>query len=291
MFVRHAALVFLGTAVVACDGPTGDSSDASPSEGAVEDAGVAPRLAWSVPARGATDVYPAPLGGGTSLRLRVVLAFDAPLDPAFTTVRIGPLGVEGVARTGTLASPTELVVLVPPPPFATTVLADHTTYVVALDALRGLDGAPVHDAPVTFTTGALDPLLNHACGHVALGPFADVLASVSGTPEAPRTDTGHVRYTVALGSLGGGTHGGYTRFAPGVSATAYLFLDEETAVSLDRFDGQDGPAVHEAQAPAACTGIARVVRFPIAEGDVVRARFGPQPRPEAKLIVELVTGP
>jgi hypothetical protein len=132
------------------------------------------------------------------------------------------------------------------------VLADDTRYEVRLDGFADAAGNPIaHPAHVAFTTGTLDALLNHSCGHVTFGPFASV-AATAGALDAPYADTGHVSYTVQLPRQGDGYHG-YTRFRVATGTRYDLFLDRPVAVI-----GVAGEREHPlatAATPPACDGI------------------------------------
>lgn len=287
MHVRSA--LSFGTALAACQAGAGDPDSGSTDR-------TAPRVVASSPLHGAPGVYPARVFGGTAPRVRISVRFDEPIDPDAALVAWSAVGgAPGYATPAWSPDATELSVelvgssLTGQPP-----LADLTTYQLDLGDLRDAAGNRV--APddgltagmLRFTTGVYDPLLNHACGHVVVGPYADAVAAPSPSPLAPRTDVAHTRYTVALPDAASG-RAGYTRIRAPAAATWHLFVDGDAPLALEDDAGAARPLA-SAVMPDACDGISRRLTFEVAALDQRFLRFGPQREPVTRLIVETVAG-
>jgi hypothetical protein len=181
-----------------------------------------------------------------------------------------------------------LEVLVRAPPFAPVrALRDNTTYALDLAALRGASGAALQpdgldDDALVFTTGVLDGLLNHSCGHVLAGPFAARSASAVAT-DAPDLSTGHVRTTLSLAELGNG-HGGYVVFQAAPATRLTLFLDR--AVALSWVDGARREVAVVQPAAAACPGIVARTSTTFSTESTAVLLVEPQDADVVNLIVE-----
>jgi len=248
---------------------------------------VAPRLIAARPAPDAVDVYPAEVFDGTSQRVRVVLTFDEPMDPARATLSWGPAGDPGAALIGAWSDDglTLTADIVAPILTGQRPVADRTTYAVDLGGLRDLSGNRVEPPrQLRFTTGSYDALLNHSCGHVFFGPFTTVVAASAPASTIVRADTPHTRYTV---ELPGPLHAGYARFRAPTRATVYLFLDGDLPLIVERADGS-AVASTRAATPRACGGISDVLVFHTEPGDQFSMVLGPHDQPELRFIVEAV---
>lgn len=275
--------------LVACGGAMMDG----PSDSPVGDA-VAPHVVTSAPARGATDVYPGRLFGGTLPRVRITIQFDEPMDTGRATVGWSAVGGELQQATGVWSEDaTQLVVdIVGSPLTGLPPLADLTAYEIDLASLGDVAGNAVapevglEAGKLRFTTGVYDPLLNHSCGHVVFGPYAEVVAAAAASPLAVRTDVPHTRYTVVLPDTQG-PRSGYTGIRAPSDATWHLFLDGDEPLSLETETGEP-LAIATTPTPDACDGIRRRVTFHLAALDQRMLHLGPQAEPVTKFIVEIV---
>jgi hypothetical protein len=220
-----------------------------------------PTVVSSSPADDALEVYPAP----TTSRIELGLVFSEPMDTSQTEATLitedgsaMPVAMEwandGKAATGQVQGN---------PALGGRVLLDDTAYELRFDRFRDAAGNPVAEpARVSFTTGTLDPLLNHSCGHVLYGPFGSV-AATSDSADAPYADAGHVSYTVQLPPAGS-AYRGYTGFRVATGKRFDLFLDAPVAItaSADSWEA----SLETVITPAACDGITHRVTF-TAEGD------------------------
>jgi hypothetical protein len=243
------------------------------------DVGVAPpepvRLLDSRPADGAAEVYPAPLGPSGGIVLKLQLTFDGPLDPSARQLRvIDAVGDARVVEGEVDASGRILTVNLRPPLGQRTALAPSSHQHVDLGALRSLAGGSVLGR-LEFTTAALDELLSHACGHVLLGPFAQVEASLQAS-DAPRASTGHTRYTVRLPA-----GGGFVSLWASRDSRLTLFLDRTPTLTLD-----DGRALVVTATPEACAGISARASLELLAGAPRTLRIQSGDR-ELAMIVEL----
>lgn len=249
-----------------------------------------PTVESSSPAHLETEVYPAPVFGGTAPRVTVTLRFDEAMDPTQRQVTWGPQGgamqaVMGSWTTDRRGFSFEIAGALS----GRRPLEDRTGYQVSLQGLRDLAGNPAtldgQTDSLRFTTGTYDALLNHSCGHVLFGPFVALTAAASPSPQAPRSDAAHTRYTVSL--PGAAPFSGATRLRAPANATWHLFLDGDLPISV--LDAQGQPlALTRAVTPRACDGISHSVTFALAELDQVSLIFGPQPAATARFIVEQV---
>jgi hypothetical protein len=236
-------------------------------------------------------VYPAQVYDGTAQRVRITARFDEPMDPARATVAWGAAGGPPTELAGSWIDPATLVVDIVAPPFTgQRPLEDDTAYAVDLSALRDAAHNPVEPDVVLdagmlrFTTGRYDALLNHACGHVELGPFATVTAAAAPGPTIARTDTAHTRYTIAVPEP---TTGGFTRGRAVAAATWTLFLDGPVPIDVQTERGV-AVAAPIAPAPAACAGITHRLAFDAEADDRFYFHVGPGTAPEHHLILEIV---
>jgi hypothetical protein len=251
-----------------------------------------PRLVWSSPRLDESAVYPAVVEGGTGELVRLQLTFSRAMDPNWS---VPPLAEEAGPDRSLVATwdrdDTTLVLVVRAPPFSgSPPLADLTTYTLDLRGLVDTRGTPLdphgnlHEGRLVFSTGVRDPLLNHSCGHVNLGPFAEAEATPSPTPQSPRSDAAHHRYTVALPKADGGGFGGYTRFLVVGNGRIHLFLDRTLSLSLLDHEGHETP-LPLSPTPAACDGISHVATFAARRDDQLFLRFSAR-EAEARMIVE-----
>lgn len=290
----HRALVVAvsgaGCALAGCADEPGSEPEPPPPDPDQ----TAPRVVATSPMQGASGVYPAPLDADTAPRVQISLRFDEPMDPETSSIALVSAGgvTEPAAAAAWSLDQTQLTLTYAGSPLAgRRPLADDTSYALDLRGLRdragnALDpGAPLDQGTLRFTTGAYDPLLNHSCGHVLFGPYATAQAAPTRSSIAARTDTAHTRYTVSLPAAGD-AHAGYTRLRATSTATWHLFLDGEVAVALESQLGEPLP-ISLAATPAACAGITHRATFHATELDQLFLRFGPQPAPEVKLVVEL----
>jgi Bacterial Ig-like domain len=251
----------------------------------------APQVLTSSPSHLQEGVYPAAVIDGLAPRVRILLRFGEAMDPDARELRWGEAGGELRAAMGVWSS--DLLVLtldLVAPPFAGgRPLRDLTTYEIELQGLRDLAGNPAQlsdsaNGRLRFTTGVYDALLNHSCGHVAFGPFAEVLASMSSGVQAPRSDTAHTRFTITLPGAAG-AHAGFTRLRAATTATWHLFLDGDYPLTVQ--DALDQPiSLVRSPSPGACSGITHRVTFSLSALDQVFVGIGPIASPVAHFIVE-----
>jgi hypothetical protein len=102
------------------------------------------------------------------------------------------------------------------------------------------------------------PFEEHACMHVAVGPFETVSAQGSGDLPPPELRNTHVAYTVEL-PLQGEAPAGRVMFKPRDTAPFAFFLDSEAPLAFRRAGAGVCPAA--SHTVAACTGLRRVVYF------------------------------
>jgi hypothetical protein len=176
------------------------------------------------------------------------------------------------------------------PPFAGgRPLQDTTAYEVELQGLRDLAGNPAQfsassNGRLHFTTGIYDALLNHSCGHVAFGPFSEVLAATTPGAQAPRSDTAHTRFTITLpGAVA--PYAGFTRLRAGTDAIWHLFLDGDFPLTVQDALGEP-LALVRSPTPRACSGITHRVTFSLRALDQMFLGIGPGVSPVVRFIVE-----
>lgn len=258
----------------------------------------APFVVAASPSHLQDEVYPAPVFDGTAPRVRVSIRFSEPMDPAFREVSWGAVGGQARLATGAWSGDLrELSFAIEAPAFAgRRPLEDRTSYQLELGSLVDLAGNSARlaeggaDSALRFATGAYDALLNHSCGHVAFGPFANVTAAAEPGPLVPRSDAAHTRFTVTLplAAAGGGMYAGFTRLRAPADATWHLFLDGDLEVRVQDLQGQPRPLVRSTT-PVACDGIKHRATFELGELDQVLLSIGPQATATARFIVEQVT--
>ncbi|MBM4362858.1 MAG: hypothetical protein FJ104_09280 [Deltaproteobacteria bacterium] len=253
-----------------------------------------PFVVSSSPALGETGVYPASIVNGTgeavSLRVRVARAMDVSRqDAVLSSVAGGQIPLSGEWDPGG----TTITFVVSAPPFTgAPPLADETDYSLDLSALRSAGGAPLapeiglRASRLEFRTGTRDPLLNHSCGHVAFGPYADAVASATPSPTTNRVDRPHHLYLLDLPPISGGdSYGGYVRFQAVADGTFHYFLDRE--VDVARLDDTDASSPLAARlTPAACDGITHQVTFDGLGDQTYLMHIGPSTEPVLHVIVE-----
>ena len=281
-----------GSAVEAGQGGGGnDGAAGRAGQGGASDSDhPTPRLLSASPADGSADVYPFPLPHGVSISLTfsVVMATEA------TEVNLhADGGTEKVVPITWADSGTEATVLIAANPITgAPPLLDTTSYALDLSVLTSDHGVPLDkghnltDGALRFTTGAFDALLNHACGHVQLGPFDGAAAAAMPGPLTVSTDVGHVNYTIALPETDAGFEG-YVRVATLVGQKYHFLFDRELPVALVDANATEEELVVEA-APAACDGITHRAGF-TAQADEERfLHLGPIDASALHMIVEIV---
>ena len=282
-FVRAVAPLALGL-FAACGG-----TDETP-----EGVSRAPFVVRSLPALGAEEVYPAPLGNGAGEAFELTVSFSEALDQR-AEVRLEGDGASVTPEIAWSAEGTELSVLVRPAFAGLRPLADRVEYALDLSALRALDGAllepdrALRAGRLVFTTGTYDALLNHSCGHTLFGPFSSVAAAEERRAAAD-IGTTHIQYSVLLPNDGAGFSGWLrARFVTG--GLYRLYFDGDTSVVLERH--REGKAETRAMTlsptPAACAGITHELTLDAATDETIFLRLGLQEGQRRNLILELVT--
>ncbi|RYZ38720.1 MAG: hypothetical protein EOO71_22790 [Myxococcaceae bacterium] len=317
LFATCAALTLTG-----CDdeAPTvtpdaGTSADAGTDAGADLDAGTdagtepasTATVTASLPAEGATDVYPLEMYLDTSgakplitFRKVLSLTFSEPMDPAFAQVTLRDrtdITVPARVLTGSWSGDARtLTVTVPRTEESTRPLEVSTHYRLGLGALK--DGAGhalgpttsgLGDGALDFTTGERDPELEHACTHTLVNTPEAVTAGRTPFDFPPDTNTGHARYDVTLRS-GATGFGGYTAFISDPENTEHvtLYLDREVTTKVTN-DTAGGTDVASELAPARfiCGGITHTLMFTSEPGDqIYLLQFGPLPAEKFQFVLE-----
>lgn len=276
------------------DATTDTVSDTATPDGLV-DIGLLehPFVVSSAPLLDEEDVYPASIVDGTgeavSLRVDVSSAMDVTRHEAVLSSSTGNHVLSGEWDSAAMT----ITFVVSAPPFSgAPPLVDETDYELDLSGLRSVTGAPLEPeiglraSRLEFRTGVRDPLLNHSCGHVAFGPYADALASVAPSPGADRVDLPHHLYTLELPVIPSGeTYGGYVRFRAAAAGTFHFFLDGAIAVARVDDVGASTPLDVRAT-PAACDGITHQVTFEGLGDETYMVQFGPSAEPVIHVIVE-----
>lgn len=287
-------------------GPLPDAG--SPDAGSGTDGGTVsgPHVTTSVPAEGATAVYPLEMfldaSSGTpavSFRKVVTLTFSAPMDATAAQVSLVDRTDSTVpprALTGTWSSDgLTLTVTIPRPEDSTRPLEEDSRYALDLTGLKDAEGtaldashAGLGDGRLDFTTGERDPELEHACTHVLVNTPEAVTAGRTKFAFPPLTDEGHARYAVTLPSGDAGFEG-YTELisAPDVDEHVILYLDREVPVGVrNETAGQDVTVTLAPTLPV-CQGITHTLSFDTEAGDQsYMFHFGPTPTETLGFVVE-----
>jgi hypothetical protein len=172
-------------------------------------------------------------------------------------------------------------------------LLDLTSYALDLSLLTSAHGVALDtqrnltDGALRFTTSAFDALLNHACGHVQLGPFDGAMAAETPGPLTVATDTGHVNYTVTLPESEAG-YEGYTRVTTLMGRHYHFLFDREIPVALFA-EGAAEAALRVEPASAACAGITHRADFSAVAGEELFLHLGPTETSTLHMIVEIVS--
>lgn len=126
------------------------------------------------------------------------------------------------------------------------------------------------------------PFEEHACLHVANGPFETVPAAVAG--RAPELRNTHVAYTVPLAQAAG-VRAGKVMFKPRVDGPFAFFVDVETPLRLDVDSGKEvcPAAVHPV---SACSGLRRVHFYDLRRKVEYELTFGPTAPDKVLVVVE-----
>jgi hypothetical protein len=132
------------------------------------------------------------------------------------------------------------------------------------------EDAEYPEAELTFTTGVRNGLINHACGHVAYGPFATIGAGPDPASTFNSFDTPHTHYTINLPpSEAGEPHVGYAYFFPNLTQSYFFLLRqpgslqfEYATVDQDAFVPKDFVLGAIEEVPPACHTIKPVVDDP-----------------------------
>ena len=234
------------------------------------------------------DVYPAPLEPSLGQVVRITVEFSEAMVPTSTV----HFSSDGGARTieTRWSDNRHLEAVIQPPAFGGAPLADDTVYSLDLSPLMSANGTPLQpdagllDGRLVFTTGQLDTLLNHSCGHVQFGPFKSVTALAEPSLLAPGTDTPHTQYTIGLPATGGGAWEGFTRFDVPAKGRFTLFLAQPTDITVHRDSVAAEPLV-AAATPPACDGISQRVSFAAEGAEQLQLELGARAA-EIRLVVE-----
>lgn len=261
-----------------------------------------PTVVASTPLQGAVDVYPSeffiepgygnsPSGSGIRERIYVDLTFDMEMNTDEATVVVTdeagleePRTFEGTwDETGYILTAIILPHDDANPPVA---LYDETTYRVSFEDLESSYGTPVDPedaefpgAQLTFTTGVRIGVLNHACFHVASGPFVAIDASAD--PGTAFTDfsTPHTHYTFNLPpGEEGGPNVGHSLFFPNLTETYLFYLSDPGSLQIefapldpDTFLPTPFAPLEIVGAPPAC----HTVRAPVKDPDTGEVTLAP----------------
>lgn len=277
-------------------GALGQGGSLGGRSGATGDAGAvteppAPHLLEATPADGSADVYPFPLPDGVSISLTFSETMSA--DVSELSLR-AESGMEKAVPITWAESGREAVVLIAPnaltgaPP-----LLDLTTYALDLSLLTSQPGVPLdpqenlRGGALHFTTGAFDALLNHACGHVRLGPFDSAVAVETPGSSAVPTDTGHTNYSITLPE-GAAGYEGYTRVTTLMGRNYHLLFDRAIPASLVSDSAAEESLLVE-PAAAACDGITHRAHFSAEANEELFLHLGPAATSSLRLIVEIAS--
>jgi hypothetical protein len=261
----------------------------------------APTVTSSVPAEGATGIYPVEIyyrtTGQAGLAERKVLTvqFSEPMDTSLAQATLHDLTDTSVpARTvDGVWSPDgrTLTLTVLQPEEGGPALSGETSYAVDLRGLKDVSGnaldaahAGLSDGRLDFQTSPVDMLLNHACGHTLVDSILSVTAAASTTGSVPRTDQTHKHYEVTLPSSGS-AYAGHTRMRLAPETNFVLFLSRDVSITLHDPAGDVAVPATREPAPAVCAGITHKVLFTSPLGPEVRATFT-QPEEKFRFILE-----
>ena len=155
---------------------------------------------------------------------------------------------------------------------------DETTYQLSFAALESSHGTLVDpedaeypEAQLEFTTGVRNGLLNHACGHVNVGPFDEIDAGADPASTFLSFDIPHTHYTINLPP--GGTsepNVGYAYFFPSLTQSYYFFLRNPGSLQVEfaaldqmTFEPNEFVLGTIEEVPPACHTITPVINDPI----------------------------
>jgi hypothetical protein len=250
-----------------------------------------PYLLEASPADGSTGIYPLPLPDG----LTIGLTFSEAMSHEMSEVGLRAYGVaEKVVPIEWTDSGREAFVTIAANPLTgAPPLLDFTSYALDLSLLTSEHGMPLDPqwnlsgGALSFTTGAFDALLNHACGHVKLGPFHNAAAAeMQGASSAP-TDTGHVNYTITLPRTAAG-YEGYTRVTALVGRSYHFLFDREIQAALVSGNAVEKNLLIE-PAAAACDGITHRAAFSAEANEELSLHLGPSATSSLHMIVEIAS--
>jgi hypothetical protein len=242
-------------------------------------------------ADGSTEVYPFPLPDGVSISLTFSEAMSTETSEVGLRTEGGNEKAVPIvwAGAGTEAS----VVIAANPLTGAPPLLDRTSYALDLSLLASQHGVPLDrqrnlsDGALRFTTGAFDALLNHACGHVELGPFDSAVAGAMPGPLTVPTDVGHVNYTITLPRSAAG-YEGYTRVTTLMGRHYHFLFDRETPVALVTASAAE-EALRVEPAAAACAGITHRADFSAEANAELFLHLGPIATSSLHMVLEIVS--
>ena len=250
-----------------------------------------PYLLDASPADGSAGVYPFALPDGVSISL----TFSEAMSSQTSELKLrAESGMEKGVPIEWADSGTEAFVKIAPNPLTgAPPLLDHMRYALDLSVLRSQHGLPLDPqrnltgGALRFTTSAFDSLLNHACGHVLLGPFDSAVALDRPGALAVPTDTGHVNYTITL-SLTSAGYEGYTRVNTSLGRRYHFLFDREIPAAIVRGSAPEEPLLIE-PAAAACDGITHRAALDAAANEELFLHLGPLGTSSLHLILEIVS--
>lgn len=120
--------------------------------------------------------------------------------------------------------------------------------------------------------------IDHACGHLADGPFGDLAAGDALTNL-------HMLYTVALEDRGDGSFGAEIGFTA-LEATTHVFYHLADAPAAYRDEGGEDLCVAATVVPSGCDGIRRVDLIDLDDRQSIRIALGPSPETAVRLVAE-----